>query len=174
MESLKYSRLIEFFNAANAYIKGNEERSTMTFALNKLIMFYRKKIENIQRDWQDEVNTEVDEIRVKYCEKDKDTGVFKEKTYGEGGNLVIKKVFTADNERKADKEILAKSREIETKWMDYDIIVIKTHIVPIPATLDISWITVFNDFIFDPLNDDDLQKHYLAQSKKDILELLPE
>ena len=166
MQSVKFSRLIEFFNAANVYLKDNDERSTVSFALNKLIIFYRKKIEKIQRMWQDEANDTLEDIRVKYCEKDKD-GVFKEKVYGEGQNLVIKKVFTGENERKADKEILVASRDLEDYYMNYEVTDIKVHIVDVPPTMDIMWIESFSGFIFKPMSEDELESHYLSQGKKE-------
>lgn len=171
MESLTYRRLLDFFNPANAYLQDNTEHSEVGFGLIKLTSFYRKKIDNIQRNWQEEVNEALEEIRVKYCEKDKD-GIFKEKTYGEGEKLVIKKVFTPDNEAKANKEIRLKSREIEEKWMNFIITETKTHIVKVPASIDITWIEAFTDFIFDPMSEDELEKHYLAQGEKKEPELI--
>ena len=165
MEYLKFSRLVEFNNAGRSYLEANsEERSQTTFALNKLLKFYQKTIDKIQREWQEEINESAEEIRVKYCEKE--DGIFKEKTYGEGKNLITKKVFKSDKEQLANKEIKAKNKEIEQKWMDFIITEIKTHIVPVPAKMDILAIELFSGFIFEPMTDENLQDHYLAQAQE--------
>ncbi len=172
-QTVEFQRLTEFNNAGYAYIKANpEERSTVTFALTKLLKHYQKPIERVQKDWQEEVDEQSEDIRVKYCEKDKETQAFKERVYGEGKNLVTRKVFTADNERKANKEIKALNKTMEEKWLKKEIELTKVHIVkPVPATMDILFIEAFKDFIFEPMTEEELEAHYLAQNKKK--ELVP-
>lgn len=168
VETMEFSRLIEFNNAGHAYIRKNpDERSTVTFALNKLLKHYEKPLKNLQNEYQEEINEGAEDIRVKYCEKDKETGAFKEKTYGDGANLVIRKVFTGDNERKANKEIKALNKSLEEKWLNKPIDITKTHILPVPPAMEIGFIAAFEGFIFEPMSDDQLEAHYLAQGKKE-------
>ncbi len=177
MEStIKVERAIEFYNGAVKYLdKYPKERSSLTYALNKLVIFYRKKVDkgsDLHTDWQNEVNETIEDIRVKHCEKD-GAGLLKEKTYGEGHSLVIQKVFMPDKEKIANKEIREAAKSIETKWNDKEI-EFKKHIVSLPSTLDINWIELFNDFVLEPVSDEELEKHYLAQGeKKELPELIP-
>ncbi len=166
MESLKFSRLVEFNNAARAYL-GNfpDERSKTTFALDKLLKFYQKKIEAIQAAWQKELNEDTDDIRALHWDTD-ENGNFKEKTYGEGKDMVIRKIFKGKQELVCNKLIRAKSAELEKKWMDKDIEEIKTHIVPVPKSMDIAFIEVFQDFIYAPMDEAKLEAHYMAQGKE--------
>lgn len=171
-QTVEFSRLIEFNNAGHAYIKGNpNERSTTTFAINKLLKHYEKPIRNLQIEWQEEINEQSEDIRVKYCEKDKDTGAFKEKSYGEGDKLVTRKVFTPDNERRANKEIKALNKSLEAEWLSKQVPLTKTHIIPVPPAMDILFIEAFKDFIFEPMTEQQLEAHYLAQNKKEVLVL---
>lgn len=174
--TVKVKKAIEFYNAAVNYLDRNpKERSSLSYALNKLVIFYRKKVDkgsDLHTDWQNEVNETLEDIRVKYCEKDS-AGILKEKTYGEGSNLVVQKVFTPANEKLTNKEIRESAKAIESKWNDKDI-ELKKHIVALPSTLDINWIEPFTDFVLDPISDEDLEKHYLAQGeKKELPELIP-
>lgn len=167
-KTVEFSKLIEFNNAAHAYIKRNpDERSTLTFAINKLLKHYDKPIRNLQNAWQEELNEETEDIRVKYCEKDKD-GVFKEKSYGEGEKMVTRKVFTGDNERKANREIKVLNKTKEEEWLNKQVELTKVHIVtPIAPTIDIAFIEAFQGFIFEPMTEEQLEAHYLAQ-KRDV------
>jgi len=171
LKTVEFSKLIEFNNAGHAYIKNNpDERSTLTFAIQKLLKHYEKPIRNLQIEWQEELNEKTEDIRVKYCEKEKETGVFKEKTYGEGANMITKKVFTADNERKANKEIKTLNKELEATWLSRPVELTKVHIVnPIPSKIDIAFINAFEGFVFEPMDEEQLEKHYLAQGKKELV-----
>lgn len=175
VQTVEFGRLMNFNGAAHAYLQANpEERSTVTFALNKLIKHYEKPIRNLQNEATEQVNEEVEDIRVKYCEKDKDSGAFKEKSYGEGNNLQIRKVFTAENERKANKEIKALNKRLEAEWQAKQIELTKVHIVkPVPVSMDIKFIEAFSGFIFDAMSEEELFNHYLAQSKDKKLEPAP-
>ncbi len=170
-QTVEFSRLIEFNNAGHAYIKMfPDERTTMTFALTKLLKHYEKPIQRLQTEWQEEVSEGQEDIRVRYCEKDKDTGTLKEKSYGEGKDLIIRKVFTPDNEKKANREIRDLNKSAEEKWLTKSVDVTKTHIIkPVPASIDILFIEAFSGFIFEPMTEDQLEAHYLAQAKKEAL-----
>jgi len=166
LKTVEFSKLIDFNNAGHAYIKRNpDERSTLTFAIQKLLKHYEKPIRNLQVAWQDELNEKTEDLRVKYCEKDKETGVFKEKSYGEGEKMVLRKVFTGDNERKCNKEIKDLNKSFEEEWLKKPVELTKVHIVPVPATIDISFISAFEGFVFEPMTEEELEKHYLAQGK---------
>lgn len=168
MESTTVKEAIEFYNTAVSYIEKNpKERSTLTYGLNKLIMFYRKRVDkggDIHTEWQNEVNEAIEDIRVKFCEKDTN-GVLQEKIYGGGATLVTKKVFTPSQEKACNKEIVNTAKDIEIKW-DGKPIELKKHIVPLPPSLDISWIEAFSGFVIDPLTDEEMEKHYIAQAEK--------
>lgn len=171
VQTVPFSRLIEFNNAGHAYISSNpDERSTVTFAIQKLLKAYKKTLENTRKKWQDEIDEAAEDIRVRYCEKEEKTGVFKEKTYGEGVNMITKKVFTADNERKANREIRESNRALDAKYADAPIELHKVHIVEIPATMGILFIEAFTDFIFEPMSEEALKAHYLAQAKQEPLQ----
>lgn len=163
---LTFSELVKFNNAARGYMGTSPKNSTLTFALQKLLGFYEKKIDKIQKEWQQEVNEACDEIRVKWCEKDAD-GVFKEKTYGEGKDMVVKKVFKADNELKCNKEIATKVAELETKFMATVIEEKKTHFVEAPKSLELFLLEAFEGFVIKPMTDEAKLEHHLAQDVKD-------
>lgn len=166
VKTVEFSRLIDFNNAGHAYIQANpNERSVVTFALQKLLKHYEKTLLKIQGEMQEEINEEAEDIRVKYCEKEKETGILKEKSYGEGKNLVVKKVYTPENEKKANKEIRALNKQKDIDFMTKLVDVTKVHIVPVPPTMGIQFITAFEGFIFEPMTDDQLEAHYLAQAK---------
>lgn len=167
VKTVEFGKLIEFNNAGHDYIRRNpDERSVLTFALNKLLKHYEKPIRNLQLEWQEEINEGAEDIRVKYCEKDKDSGAFKEKTYGEGDKLQIRKVFSGDNERKANKEIKALNKRLEEEWLKKPIDLTKVHILSVPPAINISFIEFFQEFIFEPMTELQLEAHYLAQANK--------
>ena len=167
-KTVEFSRLIDFNNAGHNYLRMNpDERSTVTFAINKLLKHYEKSLLRLRGEYQEEINEGAEDIRVEYCEKDEKTGVFKEKTYGEGDKLQVRKVFTGDNERKANKEIKALNKSLEEKWMNKQVELTKVHIVkPVPANMDIAFIEAFKYFIFEPMTEEQLEAHYLAQANK--------
>lgn len=173
VKTVEFSRLIDFNNAGHNYLRMNpEERSTLTFAINKLLKHYEKPLLRLRNEYQEEINEGAEDIRVEYCEKDEKTGIFKEKTYGEGDKLQVRKVFTGENERKANKEIKALNKSLEEKWMDKQVELTKVHIVkPIPPGIDIAFIEAFKDFIFEPMTEEQLEAHYLAQGNRP--ELVP-
>lgn len=170
VQTVPFTRLLEFNNAGHTYLSQfPDERSTITFALNKLLKAYDKTITSTRKKWQDEIDEAAEDIRVKYCEKEEKTGVFKEKTYGEGVGMITKKVFTADNERKANKEIKESNRRIEEKYENELITLHKVHIIkPIPATMHIKYIAAFENFIFEPMTEEEFEAHYLAQAKPEL------
>ena len=167
-QKITFERLIEFNNAAQLYMTRNVgERSQVSHALDKLLRFYQKPLVKMQEELQSEINEACEDIRVQYCEKEKDTGILKEKTYGEGKDMIVRKVFTAENQRKADKEIKAKTKEIQETWLKKPISEFKYHIVPVPPQMEIAWIEAFSEFIFEPMTEEQLEAHYLAQAKKE-------
>jgi hypothetical protein len=167
--TVPFSRLLEFNNAGYSYLKEfPDERSTVTFALQKILKAYKKPLEKTRKKWQDEVDELSEDVRVKYCEKDKETGAFKEKTYGDGPNLVIRKTYSGDNERKANKEIKEINRTLAEKYENEPIELHKVHIVDIPTSMGIGYVEAFADFIFKSLTEEELQAHYLAQKKAEL------
>lgn len=162
----EFSRLIKFNNAGHSYLQENQdERSTTTFALIKLLNHYQKPIERLRNQWQEEQNEQAEDIKVKYCEKEKD-GLFKEKSYGEGKNLIIKKVFTPENEKKANKEIRELNKRLEEEWMSKQVDLTKVHFVDVPPSIGVAYIEAFEGFIFKPMTDEQLLAHHIAQEKK--------
>jgi len=165
-QTVEFSRLLEFNNLGRGYLQANpKERSTVTFALNKLLKHYENPIKRTQNEYQEKVNEGAEDIRVKYCEKDSN-GAFKEQSYGEGEKLVLRKVFTGDNERKANKEIKALNKTIEDECLKHQVELTKVHIVDVPPQIDIMFIEAFKGFIFAPMTEEQIEAHYMAQNQK--------
>lgn len=164
MEEITFERLVEFNNAARTYLAENpSERSETTFALSKLLNFYQKKIEKIQSEGQRQADDEAEAIRVELCEKD--NGVFKEKAYGAGKDLVIKKVFTSENEVKANKRIREKIEEVNREMLQKKV-ELKTHFVKVPDGIGLGYWDAFSGFIYKEMDEEEQLEMYLGNKKQ--------
>jgi len=158
MKTVKIVDFKAFYSHAIAYLNSfPNERSVLTYALQKLTSKYKKQALKLD----EETTSKISDTDAKYCLKDKETGAFLEREYEIGGQLVYKKQFDQVGESAKKKDIddfikAQNEREIE----------FEPHFVQIPSNIDISWVRPFTDFVFEPMSEEQEQEWYLSQYKK--------
>ena len=161
MDELKttFKKAIQFELYANAYLKSNpKERSAFTLALEKILS--RPSFKKDLAEFRYDLSEQVDKIRGEYREKDKD-GNFKEKIIGEGTvNATIMPVFKPGEEDKFKRAV----KDMESKRLESELS-FKPHIVPIPPKLDIKYIEPLTGFVFEAMDEKELEDFYLKQAE---------
>ncbi len=162
---MKTKKLLTFLAYAKQYIsKFDKERSQLTYALQvKFLNKYKK----FQEEIDERLRNKRDELDSIYCIKDKETGAFSEKEIVISGQVIFKKNFTPEGEKKKRIEYDKFEKEIfEEQVIDFS-----EYIVDIPTRIDITWIDEFTGFVFKEMTDEEKMSWYLSQTEPDKKDL---
>lgn len=151
--------LLTFLAYAKQYIaRFPNERSQLTFALNsKYINKLKKWHEEVERT----LNDKKEELEGKYCVKDEKTQGFLEREVFAGNQIVFKKHFTEDGDKKRKEEYDKFEEKILSESFEF-----QEYVVPVPPLIDISWVEAFSGFVFKEMGEEEMEKWYLAQEEQ--------
>lgn len=160
MKKITLGELVDFFNLAIVYIRRNpNERTRLTYALNKLTCKYEGKIK--------EFNSRVEEIRndaeSEFCLKDKHTGAFLEREVKNADTIYFRKQFDRQGEESKRNKIESEILSLRSRQVDFE-----PYIIDIPYDFDMSFLTFFTGFIFSKMSEEDELDWYLKQENKPI------
>ena len=144
------------FKAAVYQDKNKNERSKVTFALQKLSQKYEKK----QQELNAELQEKVDKVTVQHASL-KDGNLienrFDHKGF-RGEETRVRYSYTPEKKIQLDVEISKLRKEYQNMEVEID----PFH-VPIPEGFDMSFYPNFKDFIFEPISEEEEMQLYLNQ-----------